>query len=307
MYEGPTPSPAHATPAPRSLRRWLFRKSELAGMAPVAELAQLAEVKPVEDAEIALTRLVAEAEAALTAVSGLVVRTGAEARAYGDALESHADAIEASSGSVVAALAELTRTMVQRTRAAEQRMAAMGEEMAALQANLAEARDDAVRDALTGLPNRRALQDRLAALVAQARAAGAAVSVAFCDVDHFKAVNDTHGHDVGDRVLRLVADVLSEEAGDDCFVGRHGGEEFLMLFDGADAETAAARVDVVRENLAARRLRVRETEASIGRVTFSAGIACLRDGERDGDMLSRADAALYRAKENGRNRIETSD
>lgn len=311
MYQGPPPR--HATVMPRSgvLRRWLFGR----GAPATASAAAPVDFPPGDpapaaddEAELALVRLADEAAAALAAVSRLVVRSGAEAQAYGDALEAHAGAIAAGpGGSPVAALAELTRAMIDRTRIAEQRMAAMGAEMQALQDSLAEARDDAGRDALTGLPNRRALQQRLALLAEAARATGAALSVAFCDIDRFKAINDTHGHDVGDRVLRLTADALGEAAGADCFVGRHGGEEFLMLFEGIDAATASARVDAVRGALSARHLRVRGTEAAVGHVTFSAGVAHLRADEADEALIARADAALYRAKQDGRDRVLRDD
>ena len=139
--------------------------------------------------------------------------------------------------------------------------------------------------------------------MAQAAAEDTPLSVAFCDIDHFKSINDNHGHDTGDRILKMVADALSEGAGEDAFVGRFGGEEFLILFDGIMARRAAMRVDEIRDELSGRHLVSKTTGEPLGTVTFSAGIAQLLPGENDGEMLRRADEALYNAKNGGRNRV----
>jgi diguanylate cyclase len=198
----------------------------------------------------------------------------------------------------------VTRTMIARARGAEERLRSMGQELQAVQRDLADARQSADHDQLTGLPNRRALEAALVKAVEGAKAADRALSLAFCDIDHFKRLNDTHGHALGDRVLRLVGDCLSDGAGPDAFVGRQGGEEFVMLFDGVPLEEAAARVDAVRADLAARDFKSRTNETPIGRITFSAGVAALRSDEEGDDLLHRADEALYRAKDAGRNRVE---
>ena len=108
---------------------------------------------------------------------------------------------------------------------------------------------------------------------------------------------------MGDRVLRLVGDCLSEDADDRTFVGRQGGEEFVLLFEGLPVIEAAARVDAIREALSRRTLRSRSDGTPIGRVTFSAGVAALNGQESGEDLLHRADVALYRAKEGGRNQV----
>ena len=180
----------------------------------------------------------------------------------------------------------------------------MGADLARLRHDLEEAQSQAERDPLTGLPNRRALDKALEAAVAGAEAANAALSLAFCDIDKFKDLNDRHGHALGDRVLRLVGDCLDDGGGEGVFVGRHGGEEFVMLFEGVGAEQAAVRVDTIRAQLSTRTLRSKTNDSAIGNVTFSSGVAMLREGEGGADLLHRADRALYRAKYKGRNRVE---
>jgi diguanylate cyclase len=194
--------------------------------------------------------------------------------------------------------------MIEKTRAAEQQLRDAGKQMNQLRGSLAEARRIADSDALTGLANRRAFEARLRRAVVQARETGKPLSIAFCDIDHFKQINDTHGHDVGDRILKFVAQRLSSASGNNCFVARHGGEEFVMLFEGVPAEQAARIVDNVRADLEERRLVAKQSGEPIGKVSFSAGVAPLGEGDTGRAMLRAADQALYRAKGAGRNRVE---
>jgi diguanylate cyclase len=159
------------------------------------------------------------------------------------------------------------------------------------------------RDHLTGLPNRRAFEAELERQHAQAAAAREPLSLAFCDVDHFKHINDAHGHEAGDRVLQLIAQVLAKRSNDNCHVSRHGGEEFVLLFRGLTPVEAKARLDAAREDLAGRSLLNRDTRQPFGRVTFSAGVASVTAHPDPRQALKAADEALYRAKQEGRNRV----
>jgi diguanylate cyclase len=251
-------------------------------------------------------QLIERAHESMTLAAGLVTQSTADARAYGSALEKGAAAFDAGaepSSRAIGLLVELTRTMIGKTQDAERRLQEMGTQMVSLKDNLAEAQATAETDPLTGLANRRAFQAKLNAALEQALAEDYPLSVAFCDIDHFKLINDNFGHDTGDRILRLVADALSEGAGEDTCVGRYGGEEFLILFDGIMARRAAMRVDDIRDDLQNRALVSRTTGESLGTVTFSAGVAQLREGEDVAEMLRRADEALYKAKGSGRNRV----
>lgn len=157
----------------------------------------------------------------------------------------------------------------------------------------------AMTDELTGLPNRRAVLSRLRAVLDAPGAEGCAVMIA--DLDHFKPINDEHGHGVGDDVLREVGAVLTEAVREPVFVGRLGGEEFLVVLPDTGLESARRAAERIREQIGAidtgRWFAGRGLSVSLG-VTVSAPT-----GDRASDMLRRADAALYEAKQSGRNRV----
>ena len=199
---------------------------------------------------------------------------------------------------------ELSRAMLDRIGQVEAAMSRSEAETERLRESLAKARLEADVDHLTRLPNRRAFERRLVSAALEARTSGEPLSLAFCDVDHFKQVNDRHGHAAGDRVLCALAATLSEAAGDTCFVARHGGEEFVLLFYGLDKEAACRRLDAIRRAQASRQLMNRDTGQPFGRITFSAGVAEVTEDTDTRSALARADAALYRAKQEGRNRVE---
>lgn len=199
---------------------------------------------------------------------------------------------------------DLSRAMLARIEEVEASMARSELEIDRLRTNLAQARTEADVDHLTRLPNRRAFERRLASAAIEARVTGKPLSVAFCDVDHFKQVNDRHGHAAGDRVLCALAASFAEMAGEACFTARHGGEEFVLLFAGIGKEAARARLDAIRRALAARVLMNRDTGMPFGKITFSGGVAQVTEDADTRGALARADAALYRAKQQGRNRIE---
>jgi diguanylate cyclase (GGDEF)-like protein len=166
--------------------------------------------------------------------------------------------------------------------------------------NLAIAEVRAATDALTGLPNNRAVQDTIKRMVAQASRQVSPLSAALLDLDHFKHINDAYGHSRGDEVLAAVATVLRSSVRDSDFVGRYGGEEFLILLPDTDKQQAAIVADKVRAAVA--NLGLSDIDQS---VTASLGVAALPDDAGDADTLIRAaDRALYAAKGNGRNRVE---
>ena len=225
---------------------------------------------------------------------------------YHTALEEHVGELEqvTKAGEVISELATIAKVMMRRTRDIEKQMLRSEAQTRALRRRLDEARRSAEEDHLTGLPNRRAFEALFDEAYRLARASTEVLCVAFCDIDHFKRINDTHGHEAGDRVLKLVADSLSHISNDSCHVARHGGEEFVMLFRGKKLEDAQTKLDMLREALAERRLVNRANDQPFGQVTFSAGIADVFACGDPRTALRAADTALYRAKLNGRNRIE---
>lgn len=283
---------------------------EIAGL-PIDQrwLDTLDRLNPVSE------RRTAELELLVEKLDDALMRFGQSARFAQDATSDHRGAIGAqlsvlaqsqSPGSAPAEMGQLvdvSQAMLARLEQIEQAMERSRQETEELRRSLAEARMEADIDHLTALPNRRAFERRLALAAAGARSRGEPLSVAFCDVDHFKLINDTHGHDAGDRVLKIIGASLGEHASDHCFVARHGGEEFVLLLPGCDKLAALEKVDAMRRALAARTLINRASGKPFGRVTFSGGVAEVTETEDDRSALARADAALYRAKQEGRNRI----
>jgi diguanylate cyclase len=226
-------------------------------------------------------------------------------REYGEALNvevgklQHVDA----AGVMMHNLAEIARSMIERTTKIEKQMEESQSEAAALRASLLKARRDAELDHLTGLPNRRAFEGVFENQWRLAQAEIEPLSIAFCDIDFFKKINDVHGHDTGDRVIQAVAQVLARISDERCHVARHGGEEFVLLFRGISLEDAFERLDQTRESLFQRRFVNRQNDEPIGQVSFSGGIADVFAFADRRQALKAADEALYRAKSEGRNRI----
>jgi diguanylate cyclase len=242
-----------------------------------------------------------QAQRQLEIVESIVGDTQAHAERYGRELETSAAQLSAlPDQNPIEDLLRITAGMMERTKAAEKQLQRTTEEVQSLRRELASASQEARTDPLTGLPNRRALEDRLALLQEN----GEEFSAAVCDIDRFKAVNDGHGHAVGDRVLKAIAQVL-EESCPGHMVARFGGEEFVVLLAGTDVAAAAELLDLARFELGSRSFKVRETDDSLGSITISAGVAQLRRGETWTELLMRADTLLYEAKAAGRNRIKS--
>lgn len=225
--------------------------------------------------------------------------------AYGTSLAGHAQQLGSSAdlNQSVVELIGVVRAMIERTSEMEAEMTRSEHQSHSLRKNLETALRSADEDYLTGLPNRRAFEKTFEEEYRAARMAAEPLVVAFCDIDRFKQVNDTHGHDAGDRVLKTVARNLSRITSDRCYIARHGGEEFVLLFRGQTLDEANALLDRARADLAERRLVNRQTSVPIGHVTFSAGIADVFAWPDRRAALRAADSALYLAKSQGRNRI----
>lgn len=240
--------------------------------------------------------LVAQTQMQVEGFTDMMLAFRTETQDFGRDLAASAVALRSSAGGQD--IARLTSVMLDRVQSAEARLAAATREAEELRLKLEEARNNARRDPLTDLPNRRAFEESFAHHVA----VGDAVCLAVCDVDRFKRVNDRFGHSVGDRVLRAIAEALTAGCPGH-LVARYGGEEFTVLFVGVTVEEAFATLDQARGVVAAKRYRLRESDEPLGAVTFSAGVTAAQPGEFLGAVFGRADKLLYAAKDNGRNRI----
>ena len=173
--------------------------------------------------------------------------------------------------------------------------------ISALHAQLSE---QALHDPLTGLFNRRYLIDFFQREQARALRERTSLAVVMIDLDHFKQLNDTHGHLVGDEVLQAVAQHLQDNLRGTDAVFRIGGEEFLLILPGVELPEAVSRVDCLREQLTASEL---PTRAGIMNVTLSAGVALWPShGHALEELMQAADRALYQAKRDGRDRVHVS-
>ncbi len=258
-----------------------------------------AESPPGESPNAMMQALVARTQMQVEDFADTVATMRAETQVFGRDLLAGANAIRAASGAAVDDITQLANAMLDRVQAAEERLAAATVEAEALRRELETARDDARRDPLTGLANRRAFEDAFSV----AADSGAPICVGLCDIDHFKSVNDRFGHAVGDRVLKVIAEALREACGQH-LVARYGGEEFAILFTGVSVEEAVATLDGARGTVAAKKYRLRETDAPLGSVTFSGGVSEHEFGEVMGSAMGRADRLLYTAKDAGRNVIK---
>ena len=257
------------------------------------------------DGHAVLNALMEKLEQSLEDFSNTTRSARTAATEYNSALEAHVGELEqvSKAGVVISELATIARVMLERTREIETEMSRSEMQTRALQQSLDEARRKAEVDHLTGLPNRRSFDATLERELAAAKERSEPLCVAFVDVDHFKKVNDLHGHEAGDRVLKAVAQTLSRISDDTCHVARHGGEEFVILLRGRTLDEAWKVLDNTRETMAERRLVNRATDVPFGRITFSGGVADVFAHASPREALKAADEALYEAKGAGRNRI----
>jgi diguanylate cyclase len=198
-------------------------------------------------------------------------------------------------------VAELSKATARAT-ALEANFTETSRQLEKVQNSLHEAEQRSNTDALTGLANRRSLEQFLRAAQIRAMETGAPLGVFMIDIDHFKKFNDSHGHQIGDQVLRLVAKVLQDGVRDVDLAARYGGEELIAVLPGADLATCRNVAERIRHRIAEARLTRRTTGKEIGSITVSIGVAQFRLSESAEAMIERCDRGLYQAKRCGRNR-----
>ncbi|MBB4379477.1 diguanylate cyclase [Bradyrhizobium sp. Rc3b] len=198
---------------------------------------------------------------------------------------------------------ELARAATRATRL-EAGFAEKTRELDVIRDSLSRSEERARTDTLTGLANRRALDEFLRKARATA-AWGEPLSVLMLDIDHFKTFNDNFGHGVGDQVLRLMAKVLREKVREQDLPARYGGEELIAVLPDADLATCAEIAERIRRALAECTITRRSTGEVLPSISVSIGVAQYRAGEAVNDLIERCDRALYLAKGSGRNRVVT--
>jgi diguanylate cyclase len=180
-------------------------------------------------------------------------------------------------------------------------------ELATIRDSLVQSEERAKTDTLTGLPNRRALEEFFRKAQVAAMEQDDPLSALLIDIDHFKRFNDEFGHGVGDQILRLMATVLRDGVRDIDLPARYGGEELIVILPNAGLATAATIAERIRRSVAECHITRRSTGEALPGITISLGVAQFQGGESMADLIERCDRALYLAKNTGRNRVVTED
>jgi diguanylate cyclase len=198
-------------------------------------------------------------------------------------------------------LIESLRTIEVQHAALERQLIASREEVQAANHALAKVTAQANLDSVTGLANRRGFDAALERAAARAHSGKPSFSLLLIDIDHFKQFNDRFGHLMGDTVLRLISVALRQSIKEHDFAARYGGEEFAIILSDMDLPGAVAFAEKIRTRIMSRELKKRSTGANLGTITVSIGAATYRPGDRARNIVERADAWLYEAKNAGRN------
>lgn len=230
-----------------------------------------------------------------------------KAHEYGDQLEQSAQLLDTSGADALRSVVTNLQSDTQQMRSAvvnlQDNLQNSRQEIEQLKRELEHARVEALTDPLTGTLNRRGFEMQFSRLLAERETAQAGISLIMLDIDHFKKINDTHGHLFGDKVIRGVAEVLKANVKGKDAIARLGGEEFGVLLPETSLSGARVLADKIRQMVEKGRIRRQDGKDEIGGITISLGVAELNPNEDTTAFLNRADKALYISKENGRNRV----
>jgi diguanylate cyclase len=275
------------------------------------------QIESLFDAHLSTSRLGAQAERAGTGmlteieqvVSMIDDALGSTTR-YGASLQAISEDLAAPQErgglrDILESLVTATREVASTNRTLEMRLRDSRGEIEGLREALERVRVETLMDPLTGISNRKHFEEMLISATMAARNDGTPLSLVVIDIDNFKRFNDVYGHLTGDQVLRLVSSAMHEQVQGQATLARFGGEEFAMILPGLARDEAFDVAEKVRRNVEARELMKRSTGESLGRITVSLGVALLGPDETATSLLDRADACMYRAKNEGRNRTVT--
>ena len=247
--------------------------------------------------------------AELDTVLQVLETAGRDHSAYGKTLSQasgelgHAKLGEAGIKTLIDQVIGATRAMEARSKTLEMRLQTSSLEVNELRANLESVRRESLIDQLTGIKNRKAFDSELQESIERSIKTGDPLSLAMCDIDHFKNFNDTWGHQTGDQVLRLVANCLSENVKGRDTAARYGGEEFVVILPQTELAGAVHLANQIRSKVESKKLVKKSTGDILGIITISAGVTQYDPNESAEDFVRRADACLYAAKRGGRNRV----
>ncbi len=240
-------------------------------------------------------------------ILGMLIDMAGKTALSNGALEKHMESLAHTESpekvlKIASSIISETRQFVDDTKMFESNLEDTTQEIQSLKLELDDARRQASRDPLTGLANRRGFDQELNKIIEESRENLTTFSFIMIDIDHFKNINDTYGHLVGDKVLIGLSQVLSKQVRGSDELARFGGEEFAIIMPDTLITGAFTVAENLRRSIEKLRLKHSRTGEQIGQVTISIGVACSRPGESAQDLIDRCDRALYRAKSLGRNR-----
>ena len=258
--------------------------------------------------EKSVDRIRAELQQLMTGVAQSASQTSNRAGLFGEQLSGLSAALGSSDvGQLQPRLDEVmagTTEMKQSIDALQQKVLASQHEIDRLRGDLERARGEALIDPLTGILNRKGFDQMLKDMLKTPPADGKTHCLVMLDIDHFKKVNDTHGHVIGDRVIQGLGQILRTAVTlPAAKAARYGGEEFAILLPGVSLEQSKQLTEAVRARTKAMKIRNRSTQEVLVEVTVSGGVASMRQGEDAQSLVARADAALYKSKNGGRDRV----
>lgn len=264
----------------------------------------LSHIKTTDRIDKVGARVIGEIDDVMTVLSEALSTTGAYDASLSGATEQLSSARSREQiKTIIAALLRSTGEMRDTNKALEDRLTMSKNEISNLQQSLEAIRAESLTDPLTGLGNRKYFDRMIGMAVQSALASGEPLSLLLFDIDHFKSFNDSYGHLTGDQVLRLVGLSLKQTIKGQDITARYGGEEFAVVLPNTALRQALTVADHIRRAVMAKELKKKSTGEMLGRVTISVGVSMLKQGDDTDALIERADACLYAAKRNGRNRV----
>lgn len=261
------------------------------------------------DLSLDVMEVVSRFEAELVELANVISASGENAQGHGEQLQRLSTQLRQTAdehpnlGVVLESVLAVTKSVRQENLELEKRLAESSDEVASLRHSVEHIQQEAMTDPLTGVKNRKSFDLAIVKHMRRARELNEPLALIIGDVDHFKQFNDRWGHQTGDQVLRLVAEVMNANVKGQDLLARYGGEEFAILLPGTTLVNAEMLADRIRRAIESRRLKKRRTDEDLGLVTMSMGIAAYADGDTTEMLIERADECLYAAKRAGRNRV----
>ena len=267
---------------------------------------------PSDEDRSALNDTSVKIEAELGTLLEYLGIAGDGAADYGKSLENFSGQLAGSDGTkdvgtVIANARSAALAMQERNTDLEKKLNASSGEVSRLKEDLEHMRREATTDALTGIANRKLFDSELRRAAMIAMEEGETLCLLIIDIDHFKKFNDTYGHQIGDHVLKLLADTLTATIKGRDVAARYGGEEFSVILPNTSMENAIKVAEQIRHRISTRKLRNLRTGDSLGQIHVSIGIGRFEFGEPLSQLIARADHAMYVAKNTGRNRVVSQD